>query len=133
MNKRTVSRGSIGRALGLNQFASIAGTGVGPLLYGIAKDFLGNFRGALQASSAPHLLLGLFFLWRALRVVCCKHVSDPKYARTVLEQEDGTTEQVLGRVANIIEKEATTEIQAVDRWEGELDALTEIDLESIEP
>mmetsp|Transcript_63349 Transcript_63349/g.120000 ORF Transcript_63349/g.120000 Transcript_63349/m.120000 type:complete len:181 (-) Transcript_63349:200-742(-) len=57
----------IGHVLGKNSLAGIAGTGVGPLCYGIANDALGTFKSSLQVSSSPLLLLGCIFLVRACR------------------------------------------------------------------
>lgn len=57
----------IGRVLGKNSMAGIAGTGVGPFCYGIANDTFGTFRRSLQVSSSPLLLLGLIFVIHACR------------------------------------------------------------------
>merc|ERR1712178_371994 len=48
-----VKRNIIGRALGINRLYALAGTGTGPLLYGVAKTYLGTFSRGLQVSSIP--------------------------------------------------------------------------------
>jgi len=62
-----VDRRIIGRALGINRLFLLAGTGTGPLVYGIAKDLSGSFRQSLQATSLPPFLLGLYFFVPASR------------------------------------------------------------------
>lgn len=62
-----VHRALIGRALGLNSSATLAGTALGPLLYGVGYDYFGSFRGTLILTSIPPLLLCFYFGCHAVR------------------------------------------------------------------
>jgi len=59
---RGVGRERIGSVLGFTQFATLAGTGCGPFIYGVCRDVFGRFRGALFMTSLPHFVLGVLFL-----------------------------------------------------------------------
>jgi len=83
-----VPRDHIGRILGMNQFATLAGTGVGPLLYGTAKDMLGNFRLSLQLSSLPPLFFGLCFIARSITAA---HADAPGVQRVAEPAQESTT------------------------------------------
>jgi len=67
-----VQRSQIGRVLGKSTLATIAGTGIGPLIYGLGKDVLGNFWVPVSLTSVPHLLYGLFFGAQALSSCCSR-------------------------------------------------------------
>eukprot|EP00929_Paragymnodinium_shiwhaense_P090831 TRINITY_DN50928_c0_g1_i1.p1 TRINITY_DN50928_c0_g1~~TRINITY_DN50928_c0_g1_i1.p1 ORF type:complete len:514 (-),score=32.52 TRINITY_DN50928_c0_g1_i1:104-1645(-) len=75
-----VQRHQIGRALGNGTSATIAGTGIGPLLYGVCKDVLGNFWCAVWLSAVPHLLFGVLFAAQALATVCSRAALTGSYS-----------------------------------------------------
>eukprot|EP00928_Gymnodinium_smaydae_P097934 TRINITY_DN898_c2_g1_i6.p1 TRINITY_DN898_c2_g1~~TRINITY_DN898_c2_g1_i6.p1 ORF type:complete len:527 (-),score=71.41 TRINITY_DN898_c2_g1_i6:1010-2590(-) len=58
----------IGSYLGKNAFANIAGTGVGPLGFGLANDFMKSFDPSLLAASVPMGLIGISFVLRSYQM-----------------------------------------------------------------
>lgn len=64
-----VGKDCMGYALGKNQFATLLGTGCGPLILGAARDIRRSYMGALIVTSLPPLFLGASVLRIAVKSV----------------------------------------------------------------
>lgn len=95
-----VDRGRIGRILGLNSAATIAGTGMGPLIYGLAKDHFGSFRATIRASSLPLAILSVLFAGRVARKACrdC-HAARSRAPSPAEQDEPVLSGRVFGKAA----------------------------------
>jgi hypothetical protein len=78
-----VDRSIIGHALGNNRLFALAGTGAGPLLYGVSKDMTGSFALSLQLTSLPPLALALYFWSRGfVRCLTTRALAAKGYTKT---------------------------------------------------
>lgn len=57
----------IGQILGYSQLCMLLGTGIGPLVFGTCRDFLGMFKLSLRLAGVPPLLFGVFFAVQSLQ------------------------------------------------------------------
>jgi len=103
-----VPRSQIGRVLGKGTLATIAGTGVGPFIYGLGKDVQGSFWVPVTLSSVPHLLFGLFF-GAQICFSCCsrKGVFGPYSSVGSTGEQPQLSSEVIGSPSSRFEEHAS--------------------------